>query len=541
MEETRLGIPAIVHEEACAGYTAKDATTFPQAIGQAATWMPELIEEMANVIRKELRAVGGHHALAPVLDIARDPRWGRLEETYGEDPYLVSLIGAAYINGLQGDILSGIIATAKHFVGYGLPQGGMNWAPSNIPERDLREVYIKPFDAAINLANVRSVMNGYQEIDGVPCGSSPYLLRDILRGELGFDGVVVADYFTLDMFIEYHKLTDNKEDAARYGIEAGIDIELPAGDIYADPLLKMLENGHVDISLIEESVARVLQMKFELGLFDNPYVSGDDIIEIYTDIESVRLSRKIAEKSIVLLKNENNLLPINPNIKKIAVIGESANSARLMQGDYHYPSHLAGIADLSGNIDAPAPGEQQPEEVDWEAELPPSTTILQGIKAVASPETEITYAVGCEIPGNDTSGFAEAESIARDADIAIVVVGDRSGLELDSTTGEAIDRATLGLAGLQQELVERIYATGTPTIIVLTNGRPPAIPWVGDNIPAILQAWLPAQEGGSAVADVLFGNVNPAGRLPVTYPRSVGQIPIYYNHKPSGSRSHWAW
>lgn len=539
VEETRLGIPAIVHEESCAGYTAKDATTFPQAIGQAATWMPELIQEMANVIRRELRSVGAHHALAPVLDIARDPRWGRLEETYGEDPFLISQLGAAYIKGLQGDLESGIVATAKHFVGYGLPQAGMNWAPSYIPERELREVYITPFAAVIELANVRSVMNGYQEIDGIPCGSSPYLLRDILRGELGFDGVVVADYFTLDMFIEYHKLTDNKEDAAVYGLEAGIDIELPAADVYAQPLLNAVNSGRIPIDLIDESVARILQMKFQLGLFDNPYVDGDEVITVYSDVASSRLSRTVAEKSIVLLKNDANILPLTPDVQRIAIIGESADSARLMQGDYHYPSHLEGIADLSGSIDAPAPGEQQPEQIDWQAELPLSTTILQGIKSVVSPETQVMYTKGCEIAGDDTSGFSKAESIARQADVALVVVGDRSGLGLDATTGEAIDRATLGLTGVQQQLVELIYATGTPTIVVLTNGRPPAIPWIAEHIPAVLQAWLPAQEGGSAVADVLFGNVNPAGRLPMTMPRSVGQVPMYYNHKPSGNRSHW--
>jgi beta-glucosidase len=539
VNETRLGIPAIVHEESCAGYLAKEATSFPQAIGLAATWEPELIEAMTIAIRKQMRAVGAHHSLAPVLDVARDPRWGRLEETFGEDPFLISALGVAYINGLQGDNWAeGIIATAKHFVGYGLPEGGMNWAPSHIPERMLREIYIAPFAAAIKTAKVASVMNGYQEIDGIPCGSSVELMVDLLRGELGFNGTVVADYFTLNMFVEYHHIAKNKREAAKFGLMAGIDIELPAADCYAEPLVEAVHTGEISIELVDTSVRRVLKQKIQLGLLENPYVDTGSVLEVYNTAEQVDLSRELAAKSLVLLKNDKQVLPLSKSLKRIAVIGPSANNPRLMQGDYHYPSHLEGLVIMNEHMAAPIPGKEK-RIINWEEHRPPTTSVLAGIRKLVTADAEVSYVQGCEITGTDKSKFPDAIAAATNADIAIVVVGDISGLGIGATTGEAIDRATLELAGVQQDLILAIAETKTPTVVVALNGRPPVLTEIVDKVDAILLGWLPAQEGGTAIAQVLFGDVNPGGRLPVSLPRHVGQVPVYYNHKPSGGRSHW--
>jgi len=540
VEETRLGIPAIIHEESCAGYLARGATSFPQAIGMAATWQPELVEAMAKVIRQQMRAVGAHQTLAPVLDVVHDPRWGRMEETFGEDPFLVSALGTAYIKGLQtDDWADGIMATAKHFIGYSLSEGGLNWAPAHIPERLLREVFLPPFIAAIREGDVATVMNAYQELDGLPAGSATWLMIDLLRDELGFDGVVVSDYFTINMFAEYHHIAADKREAARYGIEAGIDIELPDADCYGQPLLDALENGAIDMALIDVSLRRVLDMKMRLRLFEHPYVESERALTVYNTPEQIALTRTLAEQTLVLLKNDGDLLPLRGDLKTIAVIGPSANSARLLQGDYHYPAHVEGIVDLpQDSMEAPTPGKQL-QSVDWEEHRPPTTTVLQGIRARAGAGTEVIYAEGCKVTGNDTSGFAEATAAAQRADVAVVVVGDLSGLGKGSTSGEAIDRATLELPGVQQNLIQAVAATGTPTVVVLLNGRSPALTPIVDQIPALLEAWLPAQEGGAAIARALFGDINPGGKLPVSFPRAAGQMPLYYNHKPSGQRSHW--
>lgn len=540
VENTRLGIPAIVHEESCAGYTAKQATSFPQAIGLASTWEPELAHQMTTAIRKQMRAVGAHHTLAPVLDVVRDPRWGRLEETFGEDPYLISRMGSAYIKGIQGDNWDeGIVATAKHFLGYAMSEGGLNWAPVHIPARELREIILYPFIVAIQEAKIASVMNAYQELDGIPAGSSTEYMIDLLRNELGFDGVVVSDYFTIDMFQNYHHIAKDKSEAAKYGLEAGIDVELPAHDCYGQPLLDALEAGDIDISLVDTCAMRVLEMKVQLGLLENPYVDTDAIPAIYSDESAAALSRKIAEQSIVLLKNDDNLLPLSSSVSTVAVIGPHAASARLLQGDYHYPSHLEGIFGISDNMEAPAPDGEATAEINWEDHRPPTTTILEGIQAVNDTPPEIMVVKGCEVTGDDTSGFAEAVKAAEAAEVVVLTVGDISGLGIEHTVGETRDSATLKLPGVQQELIEAVHATGKPIVLVLVTGRPYALQWHHDNIPAIIEAWLPAEQGGAAIADVLFGNVNPSGKLTVTFPRHVGQVPAYYNHKPSGQRSHW--
>jgi beta-glucosidase len=539
VNDTRLGIPAIVHEENCAGYMANGATSFPQAIGLAATFEPDLIRTMTDAIRKQMRAVGAHHGLAPVLDIARDPRWGRVEETFGEDPFLISALGIAYINGLQSDDWkNGILATAKHFLGYGLSEGGLNWAPAQIPLRLLREVYLTPFAAVIKNANVASVMNGYQEIDGIPCGSSQEFLVDILRWELGFKGTIVADYFTINMFVDYHHIAKDKAEAAKYALMAGIDIELPANDCYGQPLIDAINAGDIRMDLVDVCVGRVLTQKMQAGIFDNPYVDTSRIAEVYNTPDQIELSRTLASKSVVLLKNENAILPLSKSIKKIAVIGPSADNARLMQADYHYPSHLEGVSNMGDNMVAPTPNKEN-QNINWEDHRPPTTTILQGIRQTVGASTEVTYAQGCGITGTNMSLFDEAIQSAKNADVAVVVVGDISGLSLGSTSGEAIDSATLALPGLQQKLVLAMAETGTPTIVIVLNGRPLVLTEIAEKVNALMLGWLPAQEGGNAIAGVLFGDVNPAGRLPVTLPRHVGQVPIYYAHKPSGGRSHW--
>ncbi len=539
VEQTRLGIPAIIHEESCAGYMAREATTFPQPIGLAATWSPELVRQMAHEIRLQMRAVGASQSLAPVLDVARDPRWGRTEETFGEDPFLVSALGVAYIRGLQGDDpAQGIVATAKHFVGYSVTEGGMNWAPAHITERELRETYLTPFKAALQQAKVGSVMNAYHEHDGIPCGSSRYLLQDILRGEFGFKGVLVSDYFTINQFVEYHRVAANKQEAAHLGLLAGIDVELPGKDCYSQPLLDGLATGSIDPALVDSSVHRMLTLKFQLGLFENPYVDEQRAIEVYNTRDQIDLSRELARQSVVLLKNDDHLLPLNSECKSIAVIGPSADSARLMQGDYHYPAHYEGVLGVPANPGIPVPIEQ-PIDIDWSGYFLQATTVLSGIRACVSPEAQIHYAAGCDITSRDTAGFAAAVAAARQSEVAIVVVGDRSGLTKNCTSGESRDSATLDLPGVQQQLVQAIYATGTPTIVVMLTGRPYAISWIAEHIPAIVQAWLPAQEGGAAIADILFGRVNPGGKLPISIPRHVGQIPVFYNHKPSGGRTHW--
>lgn len=539
LENTRLGIPAVVHEESCGGYMARDASCFPQAIGQASTWEPELVEAMGRVITTQMRAVGAHHALAPVLDVTRDPRWGRVEETFGEDPYLVSRIGIAYIQGLQGAQLeNGVVATAKHFLGYGMSEGGLNWAPAHLMPRELREVFAAPFEAAIAEARVASVMNAYHEMDGVPCGSSRELMVELLRNQLGFDGVVVSDYFTVATLAGYHRIARDKTEAARLALLAGIDIELPARDCYGDPLREGLEQGRIDMALVDASVRRILEQKFRLGLFERPFVDAARAPLVFDTAEQRALSRRIAQKSIVLLKNAGGLLPLARDLSSIAVIGPGADDVRLLQGDYHYPAHQEVMFEAQGDLPAPTPLVASSAEA-LADHYPPMVSLLAGIQSKAGPATQVRSARGCDVTGSSTAGFDEAVEAAGRSDVAIVVVGDRSGLTDDATTGEARDRADIGLPGVQKALVEAVHRTGTPVVVVLLGGRPIALPDLVEQVPAVLAVWLPGEEGGNAVADVLFGDHNPGGKLPISFPRAAAQIPVYYNHKPSGGRSHW--
>ncbi len=548
-EETRLGIPTLLHEESCAGFLARDATQFPQAIGMASTWAPDRVEAVGAVIREQMRAVGARQTLAPVLDVARDARWGRVEETFGEDPHLVSRMGVAYVRGVQGpDRTQGVIATAKHYMGYGASEAGLNWAPSLLPRRELLERILPPFEAAIREADLGSVMNGYQEIDGIPCGASKWLLDDLLRGELGFEGTVVADYFTVVCLLTYHKVAADKAEAGARCLEAGLDVELPTVDCYGAPLIEAVQAGRVDEALVDRAVRRVLRQKFQLGLFESPFVDAGRAPEVFDTPAQRQLAREVAQASMVLLKNEGGLLPLSPTTPRIALIGPSADSIRLMQGDYSYPAHIEmvfgpvrepgdGAGAAADSTSELLPSQPREAAVDLLDCFPPSTSVLAGLQAAASPQTRIEHARGCEITGEDRSGFAQAVEIAARADVAIIAVGERSGLVRGCTSGEANDRADVSLPGVQAELVAAVAATGTPCVVVLLNGRPLALSDVEPHAAAILEAWLPGEEGGHAIADVLFGAVSPAGRLPVTLPRHSGQLPLYYNHKPSGARS----
>jgi len=546
LEKTRLGIPALLHEESCAGLTAREATQFPQAIGLASTWEPALVQSMADVIRQEMVAVGARQTLAPVLDIARDPRWGRCEESFGEDPYLTGRLGVAYVNGIQGPSLAeGVAATGKHFLGYGASEGGMNWAPCQLPRRELLERILPPFEAAVREARIATVMNGYHEIDGIPCGASKQLLDDLLRGELGFDGPVVSDYLTVLCLMAFHRITNERSEAAARALEAGLDVELPRLDFFRD-LPAAIEAGRIDGALLDRAVGRVLRLKIDLGLFESPLVDDGKAPEVFGRQESRELARTIGAKSCVLLKNDG-LLPLSRGILRIAVLGPNAASVRHLQGGYHYPTHsepqFGPIYDGDPPADAPEAfsgefmaGAFDPN-LDLRTCLPPTVTILDGIREAVGVGTQIVHVAGCDIQDPDTAGLDEAVEAARDADVAVVVVGCRSGLLKGYSSGEANDSAGLKLPGAQSDLVRRVAATGTPTAVVLISGRVLALSDIVDGPAAILQAWVPGQEGGHAVADVLFGVANPAGRLPVTMPRAPGQLPLYYNHKPSGAFS----
>ena len=536
VERTRLGIPVVVHEESTGGYCARDATVFPQAIGLAATWDPALVEEVAGVIRDQLLAVGARHTLAPVLDIARDPRWGRVEETYGENPVLAGAVGAAYVRGLQtGDLRNGVICTGKHFLGYGLPEGGLNHAPVHLGARELREVFAEPFAAAIREAGLASMMNSYSSIDGLPCAGAPAILTELLRDELGFDGVVVADYNAVHLLVTHHHTAADKADAATQALSAGLDLELPAFDCFRH-LTELVESGAVDHALVERAAGRVLASKFRLGLFEQPYVDADRAAAVFDTFPQRDLARRAATRSIVLLRNEDDVLPLDlERIGRIAVIGPLADSVRGLQGDYHYPAH----AEISFERDASAPA-ILPQSDGAFAPGPyytPHVTPLAALIHSVGDWAEVDHELGCEITGKDRSGFQAAVLAAERSDVALVFVGGESGLMPHSTVGEARDASDLGLTGLQQELVEAIVATGVPTVVTLIGGRVFALPWIAANVPAIVQAWLPGEEGGNAIADVLLGHVNPGGRLPVTMPRSVGQVPVHAMHRSGGGRS----
>ncbi len=535
VERTRLGIPVIVHEESTGGFCHRDATVFPQGIGLAATWNPALVKQVAEVIRAQMVAVGARHALAPVLDIARDPRWGRVEETYGEDPVLTGTIGTAYVQGLQSDDLRhGVAATAKHFLGYSMSEGGRNWGPVQMGPRELREVYAEPFAAVIRSAGLATIMNSYASVDGLPCAGSPAILTGLLRDELGFAGVVVADYASVLMLMEYHRVAATRGEAARLALLAGLDMELPVADCYGAPLTAEVEAGRVPLEVIDTAVRRVLRLKFQLGLFEHPYVEAEAANAAFQTPEQRALARRAVAESTILLTNDG-VLPLAPTAKRVAVIGPGADDQRLLQGDYHYPAHQEVVyaapqhIEVTGLLVPRAAGSYAPGPY-----FTPHVTPLAGLRAALGNGVEVRYAKGCEVLGDDRSGFAEAAQVARDADVAVVVVAGRSGLLRSSTVGEGNDATNLDLTGVQEELVKTLAETGAPLVVVVLSGRIHTLASIARRANALLQVFPPGEEGGSGLADVLTGKTNPSGRLPVSLPGSVGQVPNHVGLRAGG-------
>jgi beta-glucosidase len=543
VHHTRLGIPAIVHEESTGGFCARDAVQFPQAIGLAATWDRDLLGRVADHVRTEMLAVGARQSLAPVLDIARDPRWGRVEETYGEDPVLAGELGTSYVRGLQGTLAgvglrSGVVATGKHFLGYGLADGGLNHGPVQLGPRELREVFAEPFAAAIRDGDMASVMNSYSSVDGLPCAGSRLVLTELLRDELGFDGTVVADYFAVDLLRTHHRVAPTKGVAAAKALLAGMDVELPALDCFAE-LPALVEAGVLPPEVIDTAVRRVLRQKFDLGLFDDPYVDSDAAPAAFGTPAGRDLARRAAESSLVLLTNADGALPLDPSrLGRVAVIGPAADDPRLLEGDYHYPAHLEIIY---GGASGGEGGELLPQAGGAFAPgpyLPDIVTPLAGLRAaLLGIDVEVVHEAGCAVTGHDRSGIDAAARAAADADVAVVCLGGRSGLTPECTVGEARDATDLDLTGVQLELLDAVAETGTPVIAVVVSGRVHTLDVVEERAAAVLVAWLPGIEGGTAIARVLLGEVAPSGRLPVSLPRAVGQVPIHYNHRAGGGRS----
>jgi beta-glucosidase len=505
------------------------STSFPQAIGLASTWDPELVKQVFTAAGDEGGSRGADQVFTPVLDLARDPRWGRTEETYGEDPYLVSRMAVAAVTGLQGDTFNinrhHVVATMKHYAVHGQPEGGTNTAPGNYSERIIRENFLVPFEAAVKEGHVGSVMASYNEIDGIPSHINHWLLDKVLRQEWGFNGFVTSDGDGLQMLVNTHHVAATKGDAARLALAAGVDYDLSDGSVYRT-LLEQVKQGIVPESQLDRAVARVLATKFRLGLFENPYVDPDSAERTTNSAEHRQLALKAAQKTIVLLKNDKNTLPLDlSKLKTIAVIGPNGDGLHL--GGYSRgPSH--------------------------------SVTILQGIQERVGNKAKVVYAEGCRFtnkhqdwhgwfdndvelvdPKTQADKIKEAVEVAKRADVAILVIGEN-----ESTNREAWaenhrgDRDSLDLLGAQNDLVKAVVETGTPTVVLLINGRPLSINYIAESVPAILEGWYLGQEGGTAAANVLFGDVNPGGKLPITFPHSVGDLPDYYNHKPSANRSY---
>jgi beta-xylosidase len=557
VERTRLGIPAIVHNEALNGLVAPECPNFPTAIGLAATWDPEGVQQMTDLIRQQMRAAGLHQALSPVMDVARDARWGRVHETYGEDPYLCSAMSVAFTRGLQGgDLRQGAIATGKHFLGYGLSEAGQNMAATQIGSRDLYETFARPFEAAIREAGLASIMNSYSEIDGIPVGSSEEILTDLLRGTMGFGGFVVSDYMTIEWFVTRFGTATRPPQAGAQALQAGLDVELPNPYGYGLALIQAVQEGLVSSETLDNSVRRVLEFKFRLGLFEGPYVDEDRVWAPYKDPANVALSRKLAAESMTLLKNDGGLLPLRKGSRTIAVIGPHADTVMTYFPGYTFPGALAMFAAMSTqrSDDTAMAGVTDEESILGPeiiaaimAEMRPvieaggpeayvkrtygSETVREAVARVAGKGATVHFAQGCDVKGKDTSGIAPAVRVAQEADVAILAVGGRGGWMTGGTEGEGADTANIDLPAVQQQLIQAVLATGTPTVMVLFHGRPYSFPEIAEQVSAILDVYYPGQEGGATIAAALFGDLNPGGKLPVTIPRHSGQVPIYHYHK----------
>jgi beta-glucosidase len=515
---SRFGIPALVHEECLAGFTAWQATAYPVPLAWGASFDPELVEQMAGRIGASMRAAGVHQGLAPVLDVTRDPRWGRTEETISEDPYLVATVGAAYVRGLEG---AGIVATLKHFAGYSASRAGRNLAPVSMGRRELADVVLPPFEAALRLGGARSVMHSYTEIDGVPTAADPALLTDLLRGEWGFPGTVVADYFGVRFLETLHGVAADRAQAAGLALAAGVDVELPTVDAYGTPLLAAVRAGEVDEALVDRAAVRVLAQKAELGLLDEdwspePPGARDLVLD---DPASRDTALRLARESVVLLSNRQSALPLAPGAR-VALVGPLADEPMAMLGCYSFPAHV-GVhhPDLPVGIDIP--------------------TVLDALRAAHGP---VTHVRGCDVTGPDVtdpdrSQIEAAAAAARDADVCVVAVGDRAGLFGRGTSGEGCDAPDLTLPGVQPDLLDAVLDTGTPVVVLLLTGRPYALGAYADRAAAIVQTFFPGQRGAQAIAEVLTGAVSPSGRLPVSVPRDPGAQPGTYLSAPLGLRS----
>src|ERR1019366_3696516 len=530
MENTRLGIPVVFHEECLHGHAAVDGTSFPQPIALGASFDPELVESLFTMTALEARLRGAHQALTPVVDVARDPRWGRVEETYGEDPYVASRMGIAAVRGFQGDASfrdkTCDIATLKHMTGHGQPESGMNCAPADISERVIRGTFLFPFEQALHKAGAISVMASYNEVDGVPSHANRWLMRDILRKEWGFKGFVVSDYYAI-WELGYrpdthgHFVAKDKKEACALAVQAGVNIELPEPDCYLH-LVELVRKGVLQERQLDELVAPMLFWKFQMGLFDDPYVDPDEAARVVGCEAHAELALRAARESITLLRNEGNLLPLHPDgIKTIAVIGPNAD--RSLLGGY------SGVPKRD-------------------------VTVLEGIRARLGKRAKVLYSEGCKItiggswqqdevtpsdPEEDRKQIAEAVKVARRADVIVVAIGGNEQTSREAWSPKHLgDRPSLDLVGRQEELVKAMLATGKPVVVVLFNGRPISINYVSQNVPAILECWYLGQETGHAVAAVLFGDFNPAGKLPISIPRSAGHLPAFYNHKPSARRGY---
>lgn len=498
VEETRLGIPLIFGYDVIHGYK----TIFPVPLGEAASWDLEAIEKAARIAAVEASAAGLHWTFAPMVDISRDPRWGRIMEGAGEDPYLGSLIATARVKGFQGDDISAvntILACAKHFAAYGAAQAGRDYHTVDISERVLRETYLPPFKAAKD-AGVYTFMNSFNELNGIPATANRHLMQDILRKEWGFTGFVVTDYTSINEMVPHGYAADNK-DAARLAVNAGVDMDMQGATFY-DYLSALVKEKKVSEARIKEAVRDILRVKFQLGLFDDPYRYSNEERERTSIMTAEQLdaAQDIARKSMVLLKNEGSVLPLSTTVKTLAVIGPLADTQDELLGAWRG----AGEADKA-------------------------VSLLTGIREKLGDKVNILYVKGAEITGEDKSGFNAAVLAAAQADAVVLAVGEGSWM-----SGEAASRANIGLPGVQEELVQAVVATGKPVAVVLMNGRPLAIPWIAEHAPAILETWFAGTRGGPAIADVLFGDYNPSGKLPVTFPRDEGQIPIFYAAKNTG-------
>ena len=499
VERTRLGIPAVLHEESTGGFCARQATQFPHGTGLAATWDPELAEEVAAVIGRQLRAVGARMTLAPVVDLARDPRWGRVEETYGEDPELASRMAVAYVRGVQSQ---GVISAVKHFVGHGAHEGGLNWGWVSAGPRHLRDVLAAPFRAAINEAGAGGIMPSYNEVDGLPLHGSRELLTDLLRDELGFEGVTVADYFGVSNLRDFHRTAVDAADAGRQALLAGLDVELPSYDCYRT-LPEQIEAGTVAVEVVDVACRRVLVQKVEIGLFDDPYVDAGAASATFDMPEDRALARRAVAESVVVVANDG-VLPLQPGLR-VAVVGPSADDARRFLGDYHFPSHL----ELAASDLAP-----QGESVSDVLPQNPTPTVVEALR-----------------------GRVDLVDDPAGADVAVICVGGRSGLTQEDSSGEFRDVTDLRLPVDQLALIEEVADTGTPVVVVVVGGRAHSLTEVVTHAAAIALLWLPGEEGGNGLADVLTGEVDASGRLPISLLRNVGQVGASVGAHHGGGKS----